>query len=88
MWLRWVRPQRRKRGAGAWAARLGAHLVRIRLRVTYATDSEFRTPCSRRVKPDPRTRATLRKRSEPRTKIYGQCVNNKRCKVRELRREK
>ena len=56
MWLRWVRSQRRKRGAGAWAARLGAHLVRIRLRVTYATDSEFRTPCSRRVKPDPYTR--------------------------------
>ena len=45
MRLRWVLPQRRKGGAGAWASRLGAHLVRTRLRVTYATrmDSEFRT---------------------------------------------
>ena len=68
MRLRWVLPQRRKGGAGAWAARLGAHLVRTRLRVTYATDSGFgpRTPC--RCKAGPPGRYTRDVEKTVRTK--------------------
>ena len=68
MRLRWVLPQRRKGGAGAWAARLGAHLVRIRLRVTYATDSEFRTPCRYSIKAGPRGPYTRDVKKTVRTK--------------------